>query len=158
MKHYTRAGNRRVTGQLSLVVEKELSGFSSLIPELDRFIADNQLEPRIGYTLRLVVEEIVLNLIHYSKPGQRTNEIRLYLSARADAVALAIEDDGRPFDPRSAPAAPLPANLAEAAPGGIGLHLVRTMVDELRYDSTELRNRLEVRILRPGAAPETTSR
>ncbi|MCM2314698.1 MAG: ATP-binding protein [Thermoanaerobaculia bacterium] len=137
--------------QLSLVVEKELSGFGRLLPELDRFVEENQLEPRIGYTLRLVMEEVVLNLINYSKSGQRTNEIRVFLSALPDQVRLAIEDDGTPFDPRNAPAAPLPANLAEAAPGGIGLHLVRSMVDELSYDSTEERNRLEVRIVRSAA-------
>lgn len=141
--------------QLSLVVEKELSGFSRLIPSLDQFIDENHLEPKIGYTLRLVVEEIVLNLINYSKQGQRTNEVRVFLSAGPEEVTLAIEDDGTPFDPRNAPAAPLPANLAEAAPGGIGLHLVRTMVDQLSYDSNDTRNRLEVRIRRSSEAPVT---
>lgn len=138
---------------LSLTVEKELSGFSELLPALDRFVEENLLEDRVAYTMRLVVEEVVLNLINHAKAGQRSNEIRLFAEASADYVRLAIEDDSPPFDPRNATPAPHPDSLEHAAPGGIGLHLVRTMVDELSYDSNDVRNRLEVRIRRSREAP-----
>lgn len=140
-----------MANRLQLSIEKEMSGFARLVPEIDRFIAENAVDSKSAYTLLLVVEEIVLNLINHGKEGQRTNEIRISVDATGEEIALAIEDDGRPFDPRSAPPPPLPENLEQAAPGGVGLHLVRTLADRLEYDSNGLRNRLEVLIRRAEA-------
>jgi len=143
-----------LASDLKLTIEKSPDVFGLLFDELDRFVEANALDPKCSFALRLVVEEIVLNLISYTKEGQRTNEIRLFLSARPEDVTLAIEDDGLPFDPRIAPPVHLPESLNEAVPGGVGLHLVRSMVDELSYDSSDGCNRLEVRIGRSAIRQE----
>lgn len=125
-----------------------MRSFAPLVPEIDRFIAENGVDSKAAYALLLVVEEIVLNLINHGKQRLRTNEIRISVEATAAEIALAIEDDGTPFDPRSAPPPNFPENLEQAVPGGVGLHLVRTLVDRLEYDSNDRRNRLEVLIRR----------
>ena len=55
-------------------------------------------------------------------------------------------DDGREFDPLSAPEVDVHAPLEERTVGGLGIHLLRNMVSEIRYERSGGRNHLRLRI------------
>jgi serine/threonine-protein kinase RsbW len=48
-------------------------------------------------------------------------------------MKVEVEDDGRPFNPLEAPPPDIGKPLAEREVGGLGIHLVRKMMDELEY-------------------------
>lgn len=107
-------------------------------------------------TLRLVLDELLTNIIKYGHPGDAAeHEILLQLCLADVGFALYLEDDGVPFDPT----APRPVRdgdgsdvpLEDRAVGGWGLTVVRGSVDEVTYWREGSRNKL---IVRKGQWPE----
>ncbi len=84
--------------------------------------------------LNLVLEELVTNVIRHAHDDDAEHEIRISIETSRDGVEVEVEDDGRPFDPADAPRPDLDASLEERPIGGLGVHLVREMTDELRYE------------------------
>jgi serine/threonine-protein kinase RsbW len=63
----------------------------------------------------------------------------------ADAIELVVEDGGPAFDPLQQATPDLEAALDDRPVGGLGIHLVRQMMDEVAYQRTGQRNRLTMR-------------
>lgn len=82
--------------------------------------------------LRLVAEEVLTNLAKYGHGDGEEHFVRLRLALTAGEVTLEFTDDGRPFDPLAA-TAPEPEPGAERAEGGLGLLLVRSLMDACEY-------------------------
>ena len=83
--------------------------------------------------LRLVAEEVLTNIAKYGfGPGARP-AVELSVSLTDAAAVLEFRDQGPPFDPLAHPPPDLDAPREERPPGGLGLMLVRTLVDEARY-------------------------
>ncbi|MYC31672.1 MAG: ATP-binding protein [Chloroflexi bacterium] len=92
------------------------------------------------FKVNLVLDELWVNVVHYSGA---TGDVEVSLDADADEVRLEIADDGRPFDPLSEAVEPdLDAALEERPIGGLGIFLVREMMDELHYRREDGKNRL----------------
>jgi anti-sigma regulatory factor (Ser/Thr protein kinase) len=78
------------------------------------------------------VEELFTNLVKYSRGGKR--EIQIALAREADRLVVSLTDfDVEPFDIRSVPDAKIDLGIDQRKPGGLGIHLVRRMVDEIDY-------------------------
>jgi anti-sigma regulatory factor (Ser/Thr protein kinase) len=92
-----------------------------------------------AYALRLAIEEVCINLIHYGYKGMAPGPIRVSFRQRGDRITVKIHDHARPFDPAMAPQPDLTSD-AEARPiGGLGWYLVKQSVDELDYQSDPAR-------------------
>ncbi|MDD8027550.1 MAG: ATP-binding protein, partial [Acidobacteriota bacterium] len=105
--------------------------FESLDPFL-AFIAD-QGEAAGFRSIRrgevqLVVEEAVVNIIRHAYPGHAGDiELRWEAGSEPGRVVLEIEDEGVPFDLRSAPAPDLRSGIEERPIGGLGIHFIRSL-------------------------------
>lgn len=85
------------------------------------------------YALRLAVEEVCTNLIVYGYKNRPAGPIQVVAVDDRDSVTLVIQDRAPPFDPKSAPAPDLTSDIEHRKVGGLGWHLVKKMVDEIRY-------------------------
>lgn len=94
--------------------------------------------------LRLVAEEVLTNLAKYGHDDEEEHTVRVRLTLVAGEVTLEFTDDGRPFDPLTAPA-PEPDADGERREGGLGLVLVRSLVDASEYARLGSENVLTVR-------------
>ena len=97
------------------------------------------------FRVNLVLEELAMNIIsHGGDEDGRTPGIEINIASRRDELRIEVTDNGRPFDPlKDVPATPVIDENTEIAPvGGIGLHLVRSMMDSLSYRHEGGRNRL----------------
>ena len=98
--------------------------------------------PKLLFRVNLVLEELGLNVMtHGQAAGAR--ELEVILISEADTVTIEMVDDGPRFDPLQD--APLPdpeASLDERPVGGLGIHLVRTMMDEVHYRYQDGKNHL----------------
>jgi anti-sigma regulatory factor (Ser/Thr protein kinase) len=128
--------------------------FSRNIPDylavagaVEEFCQTHGLPNPVLFKVRLVLEELVLNLIDHAT-GSQTNRIDLLVDLEPSRIVLLLEDDGNPFDPRSAPVFDKMKPLEERGPRGMGIHLVRSMTEEMTYDHAGARNRLRVVIKR----------
>ncbi len=96
------------------------------------------------FRVNLVLEELVLNIIDYGRDG-RDPDIALEIASEDDSIRIELSDRGRPFDPLTeAPEPDLTAPLDERSIGGLGVHLTKTLMDEVRYSRAACRNRLSI--------------
>jgi serine/threonine-protein kinase RsbW len=107
------------------------------LPHFLRFIDDvcDRIEADEGtkYALRLAVEEVCTNLIMYGYKDRPAGPIEVVAVDDDDRVTLVIQDRAPPFDPKNAPAPELTSDVEHRKVGGLGWHLVKKMVDEIRY-------------------------
>ncbi len=121
------------------------------IPRISRtvesFCAHHALAPRIATHLTLALDELATNAISHGFPPEDTHDgaVRLRLALERDTVHAVIEDDGRPFDPLSVPPADTAMTLEDRAIGGLGVHIVRAVMDDVRYERADGVNRVHLR-------------
>ena len=98
----------------------------------------------LTFKVNLVLEELGLNILtHGGKGSDRRPEIEIVLTSEDDALTIEVLDDGQPFDPlEDAPDPAVDAAIEERTIGGLGIHLVRTLMDDLRYQRDDGKNRL----------------
>lgn len=97
------------------------------------------------FRVNLVLDELASNIIAYGREeGRRSPDIVIEMASREDEVIIEISDDGRPFNPLcDAPPAPaIHENLETVPVGGLGIHLVKSMVDSMSYRHEDGRNRV----------------
>ena len=126
---------------------RTLSEYLPIAEEVETFCAQHQLPAGSQAKLRMVLEELVLNLIDHAKgPGEGRIDLRIELEA--NRVVIVVEDDAEPFDPRSAPAFDKTTPLEQRRSRGMGLQIVRSVTEGMEYDRIGSRNRLRVVIPR----------
>jgi anti-sigma regulatory factor (Ser/Thr protein kinase) len=122
---------------------------SNRLPELDR-IADavetfgeaHGLTKKLRYQLRLVLDELLTNIISYGYPEDGNHVIQVAMGQEGSRLRFVLEDDARPFDPLSAKVPDLESPVDDRQIGGLGIHLVRTIMDRVAYERVGGTNRL----------------
>jgi len=121
-----------------------MASLESVLGLVDDFVDCAGIDERTGLCLTLVVEELFTNLVRHNRGGGDAVEVEL--TRDGDQVRLGLVDfDVDPFDPSTVAAVPVDAGIRDRTPGGLGLHLVRSMVDrfEVHYDRPSRRMRVE---------------
>ena len=108
----------------------ELQRLNQLVTE---FAEHHGLPSELVFRVTLVLEEIITNVISYGYEDEMEHEISVRLSWEDPDMKIEVEDDGRPFNPLEAPPPDMVKPLAERPVGGLGIHLVREMMDKLVY-------------------------
>ena len=73
------------------------------------------------------------------------SDFEIVLTSEGDSVTIEIVDGGRPFDPlNDAPAPDLTSGVADRRLGGLGVHFVRTLMDDVQYERSAGKNRLKM--------------
>lgn len=117
------------------------AGFESLIDAIERFLAGSAIPQDVAAKLMLVFDEVISNALVHGCEG-RVPAIDIAITIDAGRISAQVTDDGKPFDPLSA-AAPDTTLSAEDRPiGGLGILLVRRLMDDVRYTRENGRNRL----------------
>lgn len=99
------------------------------------FFARRGVDPRLLPTVDLVVEELFTNMVKYGAGADPGTEVRIDMAAIDGGVEVTLTDFGvEPFDVTLAPDADIDLPVAERRPGGLGLHLIRRLVDTWSYE------------------------
>jgi serine/threonine-protein kinase RsbW len=93
--------------------------------------------------LLIILEELFTNALHYGYPhGAAQAQIKVALTAQPGRIEIDFSDDGRPFDPLAQSSPQLDQAPAGRPEGGLGLHILRSLVDEASYRRNGGRNHL----------------
>jgi anti-sigma regulatory factor (Ser/Thr protein kinase) len=118
-------------------------GLRALSASVDEFCSSHQVAAEVRHDLQVALDEIVNNVLRHAAPRHPSIEVRLAIhGAHVEAVVV---DDGAPFDPQAAPAPDLTQPLETRRVGGLGIHLVRQLMDDVAYRPREGRNELTLR-------------
>ncbi|MCX6969734.1 MAG: ATP-binding protein [Verrucomicrobia bacterium] len=130
---------------MELTLKNDLSEIPPAADEVERHLAGQGVPAEILYVARLVIEELVSNIIKYGYDDNGPHEIRINACIQDGTLSLEVSDDGHPFNPLDAPDPPLHLPAHERPIGGLGLHFIRSMTDSLDYKRHEGRNIVTVR-------------
>ncbi len=98
--------------------------------------------------LTIAVDEAASNIIRHTYEGNPDQEIVVKFRVLQDRLEVVLRDFGKKVDPKKI----RPRNLDDIRPGGLGVHLIKTTMDEVHYDNTlEVGNQLVLAKYLPGA-------
>lgn len=104
---------------------------------LDEFCLQERVPADVAWQLRVAVDEIVSNIVtHASSITGAPPAIDVDFRREGNAMEIAIADDGPAFDPFGRPDPDVSAPLEAREPGGLGIFLVKSLMDEVRYVRT----------------------
>ncbi|MEO5373215.1 MAG: ATP-binding protein [Alphaproteobacteria bacterium] len=123
-------------------LRNELAEIPRLLEAVEDFCAREGVPPAMVFSVTLALDEIVTNVVSYGFDDGDAHVIRVSLSLGDGLLTTEVEDDGRPFDPLQRPDPDVSANLDDRTVGGLGIFLVKRMMDDVRYVRAEGRNHL----------------
>ncbi|HVF86413.1 MAG TPA: ATP-binding protein [Pyrinomonadaceae bacterium] len=101
---------------------------------LNGVLAQTALDQSDVGKLEMAVDEACANVIEHAYDHDATKEVVVRVIFDEELVRINIIDTGRGFDPQSIPQADLERLVAERRSGGLGLRLMKSLVDEVRYE------------------------
>jgi serine/threonine-protein kinase RsbW len=111
---------------------------------LHGFWQTESLPDELLFPFELALEEVFMNVAMHGGGEQGPATVWLELECADGRLNLSLSDDGRAFDPLSLPTPDLNAPLEERPVGGLGVHLVREMMDGVSYSYRGGRNCLSM--------------
>lgn len=131
-----------MSATLDLVVETRLEEMERLAVAVEGLGEKEDWPLALTFQVNLVLEELWLNVLNHGH-DDGCHEVLIRLVSEDESLTIEISDDGKPFDPlEDAPIPDTVGELGDRKIGGLGIHLVRTMMDELEYKREEGKNHL----------------
>ena len=87
------------------------------------------------YNIQLASDEAASNIIEHAYEGVQDGKLEISCGVKGNAITIILVDHGEPFDPSEVPTPDLKADLSERKIGGLGIFLMRKLMDEVRYDA-----------------------
>ena len=130
--------------QLTLELDAEIESLATADKAVGDFAESMSWPDEATFKVKLVLEEILMNVISYGGDSSHKPRITLHLSQQNDLLSMEISDNGIAFDPLTAPPPDLESDLDDRSIGGLGVHLVRELMDNVSYRFKDGRNHLLV--------------
>lgn len=89
--------------------------------------------------IQLACEEVLVNVINYAYPG-KNGDLEIAIESVEKGLKITVADSGIPFDPLSLPMPDINAPMEERRIGGLGIYLMRKIMDEVTYRRENDRN------------------
>ncbi len=134
-----------MTAEAFLTARNDLSELGRLNEFLSRFWAENHLPEDLALDAGVALEEVFANVVMHGYNDRAAHEILVRVAVENSEVVLMVEDDGIAFNPLEAPPANTSLPVGQRSIGGLGIHLVRSLMNEVEYARQNGRNRLEMR-------------
>jgi serine/threonine-protein kinase RsbW len=131
-----------MAADLVLNLRNDPAEIARLAPLVAEFCARHALAETTAAQLNLALDEAITNIIAYAYDDAGEHEIAVRISVVAGALTAELIDDGREFDPLLVAPADAAAPLADRPVGGLGIHLVCRLMDDIRYRREGARNHL----------------
>ena len=132
----------KLATELHLKVETKQDELDRVSTAIEDFGLQADWPMDLVFKVNLALEEVVINVMNYGH-DDGLHEIEISLFSDENALTIEIVDDGRPFDPlHDAPRPNVTGELEDRNIGGLGIHLVRKIMDDVRYRREQGKNHL----------------
>ena len=131
--------------KLTLHLPNRLSVIGETADGIADFLRGQGVPERAIGHLALALDEAMTNTIAYAWPQGGDHELTLALAVDDAAVVAVVSDDGIAFDPLEVPPPDLESSLEDRPVGGLGVHFLKTLMDDVAYQREGERNVLTLR-------------
>jgi serine/threonine-protein kinase RsbW len=128
-----------------LRIANRIAELKKVVTFVEQFGASHGLPATVINDLNLCLDEILNNAISYGYDDDAQRLISISLSTDGGAVVAEVEDDAKPFDPRRTTSVRPSGDLRNRSAGGLGLHFVNSLMDDVDYSWTGGYNRLTLK-------------
>lgn len=122
------------SGPISFELRNQLSELATLCEKMEGVGQTMGLSRRCLFEVNLALDELFTNIISYGFQDHAEHFIRVRVSAEPDILTVVLEDDGVAFNPVERIPPDLPCVLDQCKVGGLGIHLVKNLMDEVTYE------------------------
>lgn len=123
-----------------LTLAPDLDSVTKLAETVAEVALADDWTPDLEYKVALAVEEIGMNIVSYAGLAE-DQPLEVSIDSTPESVTVVFVDAGRAFNPfEDAPAPDLEASVADRRVGGLGVHLVETLMTEVSYSRGDGRN------------------
>jgi len=136
--------NRSIPTDVEIALDGSVSELERLAAEVAAFCRRQELDESVEFDLNLVLEELFTNTVRHGGGRDQPDAARIRMRVTSDGVEVEYRDRGVAFNPLEAPGADVTSPLLERQPGGLGIHLVRQIMSDVRYRRVEGENELRM--------------
>ena len=123
-------------------LKSQLSELNSLCRHLEDCGDVMELPQKCLFEINLGLDELFTNIISYGFEDESEHQIKFSLAKDKETLVVEVEDDGKPFNPLDVASPEVSADLDEVNIGGMGIHLVKKLMDDIVYQRVEGKNKL----------------
>ena len=123
-----------------LILQNEVAEISKLVIFIDELGEEFGLSPELVFNLNLVLEEAVSNVILYAYPKEEHQTISLIAKKKENQLIFVLTDSGKEFDPTQAPDADITLSAEDRPIGGLGIFLIRQIMNTVEYQRIDGKN------------------
>ena len=126
---------------ISVTLVNQLFEVQKLSRLVEAFGEVEGLSTEAVFSMNLALDEVVTNIIRYAHEDDgRQHLIVVRLALDQDMLTAQVEDDGRAFNPLEAPPPDMGATIEDRPIGGLGIHLMRSVMNSVEYQREDGRN------------------
>ncbi len=126
--------------KLSITLQNRISELEKLNRKLRAFGEGIGLPKAYTFQINLAVEELFTNIVKYGYADDDTHIIAVAVSCNEGKITIRVEDNGIPFDPAAKRTSKVKDPVENCKIGGLGLHLVKKIMDDIVYERCEGKN------------------
>ncbi len=131
--------------QRSITLPNDVEQVPLLAEFVDEVCEAVGFDMSVTMSLNLALEEAVVNVMTYAYPAGTQGNVTIEALANEERLKFIISDNGTPFDPTAKEDADTTLSAEERPIGGLGIHLVRQIMDSINYERTDGKNVLTLR-------------
>jgi serine/threonine-protein kinase RsbW len=135
--------------QTTVALKNDLAELERLNNVIEEFGKRHGLPTNVLFDLHLALDEILTNVVSYGYDDRHEHEIIVHLTLGAGGdsqrLEVKVEDDGRPFNPLETAPPDVQTSVEDRPIGGLGIYLVRRVMDDLEYRRQRGKNVLVMR-------------
>lgn len=128
-----------------LKLSNKISELETIQLCLDELVEKWNVPAALGMTLNLVIEEAFTNVVNYAYDDSDEHCIEIVFEMQDKILSISLIDDGIAYDPTQNATPDLSLSVEERKIGGLGVYLIKTMMDEVEYERKAGKNILLMR-------------
>ena len=127
------------------LIKNDRTEIQPMIHTMAKYCKEQSVSEDTILELSLVLEEILTNIIKYSYDDTLVHEIAVEIEKDSESLKFRVEDDGKPFDPTEHYNPDIEKDFEDREIGGMGIHLIKRLMDVVEYEFSNGRNILVVK-------------
>lgn len=123
-----------MSDRLNLEIANRLEELEGASQQVSDYLEERGADMGAVYAASLALEELITNIIKYGYDDREGHRIAIRLAVEGGRFCLEVIDDGHPFNPFDRPEPDTSGPIEEREIGGLGIHFIRNMLEECRYE------------------------
>ncbi|MFC2094196.1 SpoIIE family protein phosphatase [Bacteroidota bacterium] len=119
--------------KLNISIKNHVSEIDTVNDQFNKFAEENDLEQNLMFKINMVFDELINNIVTYGYSGDTEHDIEINIEKNKSRLTITLIDDGVPFNPFRAEAPDTELSIDQRKIGGLGIHLVRNVMDKVSY-------------------------